>query len=70
MKIFFIDHIQFLKTLRFYIDFDIIINPLHTADLFWHPLKTSENLWFFQGVSNEISGMKWVKESSKIFDSF
>ena len=22
------------------------INPYHVTDLFWHPLKTSENLWF------------------------
>ena len=23
-----------------------ILNPFHATDLFWYPLKTSENLWF------------------------
>ena len=23
-----------------------LINPFHATDLFWYPLKTSENLWF------------------------
>ena len=36
-----------------------LINPFHATDLFWYPLKTC-----FQGVSKEISGMKWVKKRS------
>ena len=24
----------------------IFLNPFHAIDLFWYPLKTSENLWF------------------------
>ena len=30
---------------------------------FDNPMKTSENLWCFQGVSKEISGMKWVNRN-------
>ena len=26
--------------------FKFSINPFHVTDLFWYPLKTSENLWF------------------------
>ena len=36
------------------------INPLHATDLFWYPWKP-EVFWYFQGVSKEISDMKWVK---------
>ena len=38
------------------------INTFHATDLFWYPLKTSENhrFWCFQGISKEISGMKWI----------
>ena len=31
-------------------------NPFHATDLFLHPLKTSENLWF-----DETNGMRRVK---------
>ena len=24
----------------------LLINPFHATDLFWYPLRTSENLWF------------------------
>ena len=34
-------------------------NPFHAIDIFWYPLKT------FQGVSKEISGMKWVNDKWK-----
>ena len=39
------------------------LHPFHTTDLFWYPLKTSENQKFsdvFKGVAKEISVMKWV----------
>ena len=39
------------------------MNPFHFTGLFRYPRKTSENLWFFlyfQEVSKENSGMKWV----------
>ena len=26
--------------------FKIFFNPFHATDLFWYPLKTSENVWF------------------------
>ena len=26
--------------------YSAFINPFHATDLFWYPLKTSENLWF------------------------
>ena len=45
-----------------------IINPFHGTDLFWHPLKTSENQNFsvtFRGISEEISGKKRVNHSRK-----
>ena len=36
------------------------INPFHATDLFRYPVKT-----WFQGVSKEISGMKWVKKNNE-----
>ena len=45
-----------------------IINPFHDTDLFWYPLKTSENQNFsdtFRGTSEEISGKKRVNHSRK-----
>ena len=53
-----------------------VVNLFYNTDLFWYPLKTSENLWFsdvfgglgegggVQGVSKEISGMKLVNRCS------
>ena len=41
------------------------MNPFNATNLFWYLLKISEKqrfLWCFQGVSKEISGMKWVKQ--------
>ena len=46
------------------------VNPFHATDLFWYPLKTSENHWFSdvfgggRGVSKEISSKKWVKREA------
>ena len=40
-----------------------LINPFHAADLFWYPpenIRKPQVFWCFQGVSKEISGMKWV----------
>ena len=45
-----------------------IINPFHDTDLFWYPLKTSENQKFsdtFRGTSEEISGKERVNHSRK-----
>ena len=42
------------------------INPFHATDLSWYPLKTPENQMFsdvFRGVSKEISGTKWIRET-------
>ena len=42
----------------------LFFNPFVPNALFLYPLKTSESrkvFWCFQGVSKEISGMKWVK---------
>ena len=40
----------------------IKVNPFHATDLFWYPWKhqKTRGSWCFQGVSKEISGMKWV----------
>ena len=41
--------------------------PLHATDLFWYRpenIGKLEVFWCFQGVSKEISGMKWVKGST------
>ena len=46
---------------RIRIVFDYL-NPFHATDLFWYPLKTSENLWFsdvFRGCQKR-SDMEWV----------
>ena len=44
----------------------IYFNPFHVIDHFWYPLKTSEVFWCFQGVSKEISGMKWVNVKGRL----
>ena len=36
------------------------LNPFHATDLFWYPLIFFEVFRCFQGVSKEISGIKWV----------
>ena len=40
------------------------VNPFHATDLLIPPenIGKLEVFWYFQGVSKEISGMKWFKE--------
>ena len=48
-----IDWLKFIGIINY------CINPLHTTDLFWYPLKTSENLWFsdvFRGYKERSVG--------------
>ena len=37
---------EFLNSLNYIPNIPSLINPFHATDLFWYPLKTSENLWF------------------------
>ena len=37
----------------------ILINPFHDTDLFWYPLKTSENPWCFPVFSGGIERDQW-----------
>ena len=42
----------------------VLLRPLNVIGLFLYPLKTSENLQFFQRLWKEISDMKCVNEKS------
>ena len=44
------------------------INPFSCTSLFLYPQKTSNHLvsWYFQGVSEEFSGMRWLNFSSDV----
>ena len=49
--------------------FPRMINPFLATDLFWCPSESIRKLlvfWCFQGVSKEISVMKWVNDSKNI----
>ena len=46
-----------------------VINPFHTTGLFYTPLKTSENLWFFwcsQGVYKKTSVLKRINNTFSV----
>ena len=48
-----------MSSIRIVFDY---LNPFHATDLFWYPLKTSENLWFsdvFRGCQKR-SDIEWV----------
>ena len=46
-----------------------VINPFHTTVLFYTPLKTSENLWFFwcsQGLYKKTSVLKRINNTFSV----
>ena len=52
------------------------INPFHATDLFWYPLKTSENLWLsdvfrgYQERSVAWNGLRNINIKKKALTTF